>query len=212
MKINRKLLVLTSILCLLPIFLGLFYWKALPAEIPTHFDFSGQADGYSSKAEAVFFLPLFMVGIHVISIFMTSVSPKSQNIGSKGKILIYWLVPMIAIPVQVASLLSAMNIISSKELVIGIGVLLSLLFIVIGNYMPKIKQNYVFGIKLPWTLDNEENWYKTHRFAGKVWVACGVLFLLDILFQFAMPYVLVPTFLVMLLAPLVYSYHLYKDS
>lgn len=212
MKINKNLLTLTSLLLLLPMLVGLFYWKALPTSIPTHFDFSGQADGYSSKVETIFFLPLLMLGIHVFSIIMTCMSPKAQNIGSKGKILIYWLVPMIAIPVQVASLLSAMNVISSKELVIGVGVLLSLLFIVIGNYMPKIKQNYVFGIKLPWTLDNEENWYKTHRFAGKVWVACGVLFLLDILFQFAMPYVLVPTFLVMLLAPLVYSYHLYKNS
>ena len=53
----------------------------------------------------------------------------------------------------------------------GIGVL----FMIIGNYLPKCKQNYTMGIKLPWTLDDEENWNRTHRFAGFLWVAGGVV-------------------------------------
>lgn len=212
MKINKKLLLLTSILCLLPILVGLFYWKALPDKIPTHFDFSGKADGYSSKAEAVFFLPFLMVGVHIFSIVMTSISPKSQNIGPKGKALIYWIVPAIAIPVQMATFFSAMKVIGAKQLVIGIGVLIALLIIIMGNYLPKIKQNYALEIRLPWTLDNEENWSKTHRFAGKVWVICGLIMLIDVLLQFALPYVLIPTFLFMLIAPLVYSYLLYKKQ
>lgn len=53
--------------------------------------------------------------------------------------------------------------------------LLGVIFIVIGNYLPKCRQNYTIGIKLPWTLSDEENWDKTHRFAGKIWMLCGVL-------------------------------------
>ncbi|MEY8461797.1 SdpI family protein [Streptococcus merionis] len=212
MKINKKLLAFTSILCLLPILVGLFYWKELPAKIPTHFNLSGQVDGYSGKFETIFFLPILMMGVHILSIIMTSISPKSQNIGANGNVLIYWLVPAIVVPIQIAAIFSAMKAIGSKQLTIGIGVVIALLFIILGNYLPKMKQNYAMRIKLPWTLDNEENWSKTHRFAGKVWVIGGLMMLIDVLLQLALPYFLIPTFSVMVIAPLIYSYLLYKKQ
>jgi uncharacterized membrane protein len=62
--------------------------------------------------------------------------------------------------------------------VLKIGFLvIGVLFLILGNYLPKCKHNYTIGIKIPWTLASEENWNATHRFAGKVWVAGSILLL-----------------------------------
>ena len=82
------------------------------------------------------------------------------------------------------------------------------LFIIVGNYLPKVSQSYTVGIKLPWTLDDEENWNKTHRFAGFLWVICGILMIISAFLKIRMVNTLV--FLaVMVLAPTVYSFMIY---
>ena len=84
------------------------------------------------------------------------------------------------------------------------------LFVVIGNYLPKCKQSYTVGIKIPWTLNDEENWNKTHRLAGFLWVIGGVVIMatafLGTFWLFFV--VLIP----MVIVPFVYSYSLYKKS
>lgn len=57
-----------------------------------------------------------------------------------------------------------------------------LLFMVIGNYLPKVKQNNTIGIRVVWSLMDEENWNATHRFSGKLWMASGILCMLCGLF------------------------------
>ena len=70
--------------------------------------------------------------------------------------------------------------------------------------MPKVKQNYFLGIKLPWTYASEDNWNKTHRFGGKVWVVGGVLILLNMMLK--VKYLEVVIMIAMILLPTVYSY------
>ena len=89
-------------------------------------------------------------------------------------------------------------------------ILLGVVFIAIGNYLPKCKQNYTIGIKISWTLASEENWNKTHRLAGWVWVGGGIVMMLSGFFG-----ILWLTFLpvaIMVLVPLVYSYILHKKG
>ena len=89
-------------------------------------------------------------------------------------------------------------------------VLVGLVLTVVGNYMPKCKQNYTIGIKIPWTLHSEENWNRTHRFAGRLWVVCGLgIMVTGFLggFWYTMSLVLL-----MVLAPLLYSYLLHRKG
>ena len=86
------------------------------------------------------------------------------------------------------------------------------LFVAIGNYLPKCKQNYTMGIKLPWTLADENNWNRTHRFAGPIWVVCGLVIMLCGLIGGAFLWVMVAAFVVMIAAPTVYSYLLFKGK
>ena len=88
--------------------------------------------------------------------------------------------------------------------------LLGVIFIVIGNYLPKCRQNYTVGIKVPWTLASEANWDATHRMAGKLWVAGGVLILLLAIqpwipaFPISLVLILAVTFI-----PMIYSFVYY---
>jgi len=89
-------------------------------------------------------------------------------------------------------------------------VFIGILLAIVGNYLPKCKQNYTIGIKIPWTLNNEENWNRTHRFAGRLWVVCGFVIMLTGFFGGF--WVFLPIVVLMVLAPLAYSYLLHRKG
>lgn len=209
-KINLKLLFLTSILTLLPILVGVILWKDLPASLPSHFGLDGQADGFSSKLEVVFLIPLVMLGLHLFAVIVTSLDPKASNVSPKMKTLVYWLVPFISGLVQLSIYGAALGLISNSTR-IGL-VMVGIVFLVVGNYLPKTKQNYTVGIRLPWTLDNEENWNKTHRLAGRLWVLGGLIILVNGFLSWAVLYVFFGVLLVMVLVPIFYSYWISRSQ
>ena len=121
-----------------------------------------------------------------------------------------WTVPVLTILTSAFVLANALGYESRIELIIPL--LMSLLFIVIGTYLPKTKQSYTMGIKLPWTLASEENWNRTHRLAGPLWIVCGIFMAILSLLKHA-PFWLMPLLIaVMVLVPTIYSYNLYKKG
>jgi len=90
--------------------------------------------------------------------------------------------------------------------------LVGLVMVIIGNWLPKCKQTYTLGIKLPWTLADEDNWNRTHRFAGPIWVACGMIIMVCALIGGAFLWVMLAAFLVMIIAPTVYSYLIFRSK
>ncbi|MEX2804692.1 SdpI family protein [Streptococcus sp. H31] len=206
MKINRKVLILSSLIILLPVAVGIIYWTKLPDTMATHFDFTGRANGFNSKLFTVFGLPLLLLGTHLFVVYFTSYDPKAKNISSKPALLIYWIVPLTSLFVMAAVYSSSLGFLINPMLLSGL--LLGSLALGIGNYMPKIRQNYSIGIRLPWTLDDEENWNKTHRLAGKIWVICGFIIFTESFLQLFFPYILTAALAVMILVPTVYSFRL----
>jgi len=207
LKENKKTIIITSIIILLPILVGLFMWNKLPNEIATHFDGNGVANGWSSKTFAVFGFPAFIFACHLICAFVTSVDPKRQQINDKIFKLILWICPAVswfgAISIYGYSLGWEYNTATAGMIFVGI------IFIAVGNYLPKCRHNYTVGIKLPWTLHDEENWNRTHRFAGKIWMAGGLLFLLLAVSGYGNTVIMPIIMLVMIAVPTVYSYLYY---
>ena len=205
-KIDKKTLLVTSIITLLPIVVGLLLWDKLPDTIPTHFGMDGTPNGWSSKPFTVFGLPVLMLFFHLLCLGITSVDPKYDNINDKIFGIVVWICPVISLLVVVASYGSAlgweMNI--SKYTMFGCGVL----FMVIGNYLPKCKQSYTLGIKLPWTLDDEENWNRTHRFAGFLWVVGGAVIAINAFMEWKWLFLVIV--FVMVIVPTIYSFLYYK--
>ena len=175
MKAYKKTLIITILITLLPCFVGLLLWDRLPEQIPTHFNFNNEVDGYSSKPLAVFGIPLMMVFFQLVCAFATFNDPKKKHINSKLIHLILFIIPGCSVFIVILSYGTALGYPVNTGMLSNL--MVGLIFLVIGNYMPKVKQNYTMGIKLPWTLDNEQNWNKTHRLAGWLWIIGGILLL-----------------------------------
>ena len=209
-KINKKLVLFTSILILLPSLVGCVFWNQLPEEIPTHFNLLGQADGYNHKMSTIFGLPALMLLMHWVLLFLMIKDPKSSNISSKIQVLIYWIIPF----VSCLSMISIYGESLGYSMMSGIlaQIFMGVLMIVIGNYLPKTHRNYIIGIRLPWTLENDENWRKTHRLAGKIWVLGGLLLFLNSFVQLYVYWVFFLTLFFVVIIPSVYSYQLSKSE
>ena len=203
---KRKLL-LTCACILLPVFAGIALWGELPERVPTHFNFQGVPDGWSGKPFAVFGLPLFLLGVQLLCAFAVFHDPKAANVGGKIRSLTLWICPAVSLFTAAMIYPHAMGYPVNINLFAML--LTGALFVVIGNYLPKCRQNYTIGIKLPWTLADEDNWNRTHRMAGPLWVAGGFLVILDALLQFAGPYLFAGVLTLIAVAPVVYSAALY---
>ena len=199
---------MTSAAILLPILVGIILWERLPDPMPTHWNAAGEVDGWSNKPMAVFGLPLFMLAIQWLVVIATSADPKKQNHPKKILHLIFWMIPVLNLVVMAVIFCTAMG--KSLRIEMLIPVLVGVLFIAIGNYLPKCEQNYTIGIKLPWTLNSEENWNKTHHMAGFLWVICGFFMILAGFFNLFWAILCICP--VMIFVPLIYSYILYRKG
>ena len=203
----KRNLLLTCACILLPVCAGVVLWGRLPERVATHFDFYGVPDGWSSKPFAVFGLPLFLLCVQLLCAFAVSHDPKAGNVGGKIRALVLWICP--AVSLFTAAMIYPNALGYSMNMTMFAMLLTGTLFVVVGNYLPKCRQNYTIGIKLPWTLADEDNWNRTHRMAGPLWVAGGFLVILDALLQFAGPYLFVGVLTLIAVAPVVYSAALY---
>lgn len=210
LKTNRKTLIITSIVILLPILTGVFFWKQLPDVMATHFGADNEANGFSSKAFAVFGIPAICLAIHWFAAIVTSRDPRRQNISPKMFTLVLWIIPIISIICAIMeypyNLGHKVDVTYFSEIFVG------LFFIVVGNYLPKTRQNYTIGIKIPWTLENEENWNRTHRIAGYLWLTYGILIVILALFGVLKVSWMFTGILVAIIVPFVYSYWLHAKK
>jgi len=207
-KKHLRLLIITSVIILLPVAAGLFVWEQLPAQMPIHWNAAGEIDGWSSKTFAVLFLPLIMLAAQWICMLATAADPKKQNHSDKIMQLILWIIPVLTVVLQLCMYAAALGKAVPVDAVVPM--LMGLLFVIIGNYLPKCKQNYTIGIKIPWTLNSEENWNKTHRLAGWVWTAGGFAIMLSGFFGFIWLFLIAVA--PMVLVPVIYSYSLHRKG
>jgi len=129
-----------------------------------------------------------------------------KNIGKKPLSIVFYIVPAVTLTVMSATYAISLGV----KLNIGFicCLLVGIMLIVVGNILPKAKQNYTFGIKIPWTLNDEENWNKTHRLAGFLYVIAGAIMLLTAFLQ--NPYILLVVLVIAVVIPVGYSYIYYK--
>lgn len=209
-KKNKIFLIITSLIILLPMLFGYIIWDELPVQIATHFGFDNQPDGYSSRAMTVYGMPLIMLALQWFGVLMMELDIKKKNHGPQMIQLVLCIIPVMSVLVMTMTYAYALGI----KLNVGFWVtlFLGILFAIIGNYLPKCRQNWTMGIKLPWTLSDADNWNHTHRIAGPVWmaggliIACGSFFSSHIVVAIGIFAVI----LLMVLIPTVYSYLYYK--
>ena len=208
---HKTQILLSSLLILLPLVIGFFLWHMLPEQIATHWNIYGSPDGWSGLGFAIFSVPVILFVFHWICILITAHDTKNQSQSSKVFCMVLWILPIISLTT------SSMIYAQALGMDIHVGtiarILFALLFLFLGNYMPKCRQNSTIGVKIRWTLKNEENWNKTHRFTGRLWMAGGIFFLISLVFPFDY---FIPLFVIALLLlaflPMLYSYSYYRKQ
>lgn len=199
-------IVITTLIILLPMLAGCILWDRLPDTIATHFGVDNEPNGFSSKAFAVFGLPGFLAVLHLICLIATSVDPKQKNIGKKALGIVFWICPVLSLLMCTVTYAIALGY--RVDIGFVVSLFLGLLLIVLGNVMPKAKQNYSFGIKTPWALDDPENWSRSNRVGGFCMVIAGVVVVLTSFLK--NPWILFPAIILGAVVPMVYSYVYYR--
>lgn len=194
------------ILIVLALALGILIKDYLPETLATHWDLTGQPDGYSSKGFALLFLPLLAVVITTLLYYLPLVSPKGyemkhsqRSIGGLNLALV-----VLFVSLHLGTVLPAYDSdMFTFHIFFGLG--LGLFLILFGNYMGKVERNFFIGFRVPWALASEKNWRATHRFAGKALVIGGLV-LMGITFVTNNFTLLIVTILLSLVLPVIYSF------
>lgn len=210
MKEHKWTLLISSVMILVPILFGLLIWEELPDSMNTHWGADGNADGSMGKAFAVLVPSLIILAVHWLCILATAWDMKKNPQGKKAIRVVLWIMPVVSLFANAAIYTNALGKpflgIQTMPLLLGLGMA------AMGNVLPKFARNRTMGIKLKWTLQNDENWDKTHRLGGKVWFACGLIMMLAVFLPVsAILWVLALAVIAMIGIPTGYSYWLYKQ-
>ncbi len=210
-KKNMGKLIIGSVIILLPIAAGLILWDRLPGVFASHWNASGEADGFAGKGMMIFGMPLIFLALQWLCVFVTAADPKNKNQSQKAFNLVLWILPVFS--VVISAIMYSIALGAELNMTSLMSALLGAMFILIGNYLPKCRVNHTIGIKLPWTINDEEVWNRTHRFASWFWVAGGILMITASFFasKWAIG-VMVAVLLLLMLIPTVYSYVIFRKK
>lgn len=214
----KRLLNLTTWLAILaPGVYLISIWNRLPQQVPMHFDFQGNPDRYGSKTELVtmtIILTLMAAAIYLFFPLIYKIDPKKSAPENKARLkklgfAITLLLSFIGFFMVDSSRTGSISL-NANLLVAGLGAF----WCILGNYMFNLKPNYFAGMRLPWTLHDEDNWKETHRLAGKLWFGGGILiFLLAFLLSSKIVLgVFIGITMIITLIPMIYSYRLYRQK
>lgn len=211
-NLNMKPIIwIGGILSLVNFIVGFLAYPHLPDRIPIHWNFAGEVDGWGSPWQGAFLFPIIILAVSLLMVILPKIDPKKKSYAQMGKayrMIMLILIGFLSI-MYYGTLGAALGYFEGIPTLVPFGV--GIVFIIIGNYMGKIKHNYFMGIRTPWTLASEEVWYKTHRLAGPLWVVGGLLFIImSFLAKAFFMKMLFAIIIVITLVPLAYSYVIFK--
>jgi uncharacterized membrane protein len=216
MKKSTPNLLIALLLLAIPFGYAAFVFPNLPATIPTHFNYKGEADGFGDR-DSIFLVPAILSGVGLFTFFLLSniknFDPKrfkTEDDGMFKKFALFMVAFLSVLGTIITYSATNNNINITKILLPFIGIS----FAGLGLYMPKLHQNYFAGFKLPWTLENEDNWNETHKVAGKVWLYSGIIQAIGTLLLPNVPafVVFLGCIIVMITIPTIYSYRMFKNG
>jgi len=174
---NKNTVALMYGFAAIPVVALLFVYSKLPETVPTNFGFDGTVNAYGPRYTIILLalLPAFMGALLQ---FLPRIDPRRQAYAKFQKYYDFFALFM-TVFMTVVFFVIVTEILYPGTVSIGriMTAMIACMFIVIGNMMGKIKHNYLFGIKTPWTLADPDVWVRTHSLGGKIWFILGILML-----------------------------------
>ena len=166
-----KFFCITSVVCLLPILLGVALWEKLPDTMAIHFNIYGVADNFASKGFVVFGLPLLMVALQGFCCFINDINAHKHGERKKFETVTKWLIPCLTIVLQGITLGYGLG--WNLDIRKAVSLIVGLIFLITGNYLPKFDRIKHYDIET-------EKARKINRFIGYETVIMGLLFVVCI--------------------------------
>jgi uncharacterized membrane protein len=180
----------------------------LPAEVATHWGVDGEPNGWSSPLFAALLMPGIMLMLSLLFSALPNIDPLKKNYEFHGSVYFLLVNVLVGFMAAIQVLLIGSAIGWAVDMRRSLPILLGLLFVVMGNLIPRIRPNWFMGIRTPWTLSSERVWRKTHRVGGYTFILAGLAFIATAFVatgatgRIVMLVVVIPMFL----WPVIYSY------
>jgi uncharacterized membrane protein len=191
---------------------SLALFSKLPETVPTHWNLSGEVDGYGSKWTGLFLVPGMALLFTLLFPILRKIDPRRKNY-EKFKTaweMIQTVIIAFFAYFHLALLYLTLNPEKSDLMPSFMFVGISIMFVLLGFYMMKVRQNYFVGLKTPWTLDDPEVWDKSHQFTGKIFIAAGLIMFLEAWLRVYLFPVLMGIIIVAVILPILYSYLVWR--
>lgn len=178
-KLSWKSEVWAVLLVVASIVLSFYFYAHFPERAVTHWGFSGQPDGWSSKAGAAFGTMAVMPGMYLLFLLLPLIDPKKERYAEFAKVFHLFKNVLLTFFFVIYLVSGLYNIGYPMKIEFWVPWLTGLLMIFIGNYLGKIKRNWFMGIRTPWTLSSENVWNKTHRVGGWTFILYGICIIIS---------------------------------
>ncbi len=199
------------ILAAVSILIALIVYPHLPDPMPTHWGLEGKPNGWSPRWFGAALIPGMIILFAILFPILERIDPKRNQYALFRKPYAAIQIALAAFFVYIESLMFYAAMVPAHNDIIGPGITVAMgvLFIILGNYMGKIRQNWFIGLRTPWTLEDPEIWNKSQRLAGWMFVLGGIAILitgLTVHSQIALFVLMMSTVVLISFVPLIYSY------
>lgn len=207
----RKAYIIAALIILIGLATSFYFYNSLPAQIATHWNAQGIADGYGGKIVGLFLIPFISIAIFFLYLVIPHLDPLRENIQRfRGYYdLTFITIIVFMLYVHVLTIIFNLGYVFNFSLMIvpAIGVLL----IMMGFILQNSRRNWFVGIRTPWTLSSDEVWRKTHILGGKLFKISGVITLIGLFFPKQTIWFVISPILISAIVSIVYSYIVYRQ-
>lgn len=189
-----------------------YFYSVLPDKVITHWNFAGEADGWSSKNFYVIFFPALIIFMWLLFKFLPKIDPRAKGYHDfKSAYLAMQLIFMVffSLVYLISTLVNLNYDISISWMIMT---LIGLMFMALGLCMPQLKPNWFVGIKTPWTLSNDYVWQKTHQFGGIMFFIAGLIFIIMPYWPESWYFYMFILSMFLILSTIVYSYYIFHKQ
>ena len=212
-KTSFKTEVLPLLIILITGVASLYFFNNFPEQVPIHWNMAGEVDNYGSRTLGAFLFPVIILGMYLLFLVLPLMDPKKENYAQFRKVYHLFKLMMILFMAIVYFLASFSALGFDLNIGLWMSTMVGILFVFIGSCLGRLKSNWFIGIRLPWTLSSDENWKKTHRFSGKIYVFAGFLMMTMGLVPLGFRmYLFVVVLILLVVLPIAYSFWHFKKN
>jgi len=213
LKLSFKTEILPVLIIVMALVMSLYFYMNFPDKVASHWNFAGQVNGYMNRAGGAFFMPVLLMGMYMLFLVLPVIDPKRERYTEFDQYYRLFRTAIMTTFLVVYAAMGLFNLGYPIQISTVVSGSIGILFVVLGSFMRKIKNNWFMGIRTPWTLSSEKVWNKTHQAGGWLFVIYGIVIMITpYLPQFLGVSLFIAGAVMMVLGTTVYSYWLYRQE